>query len=259
MRHFVFAALVVCLNAQAQSIDLNLGGMRAGVHVHGAPAPLPPQTTVIVAAPAQPPVRVVGAEQFRIDYTSDGFAQVTVVSPEGLLAQVWTDEGEFGGSYSVPFVYQGKQGYCRVILSDANGVVVFDRKVELRQFNQTVLSLRVAAPPPQVVQPVVVAAAPIGPVAMAASDFEALLGAVKAESFSGEKLDVIRTATDHDGYFTCVQVGQLIDLLTMGSDKVEVVAITRRHLVDSNNAFTLSQRFTFSSDKEKVRAMLARQ
>ena len=40
------------------------------------------------------------------------------------------------------------------------------------------------------------------------------------------------------------------------SDKIRVVEVTRARIVDAQNNFKLLQHFTFSSDKQKVQALL---
>ncbi len=258
MRRLAVAAVFVCaVSASAQSVDLELGGLRAGIRVEGvaveaAPAP---QAVVVV----QPPPRVLGADRFRVDYALSAQPRLVVTQPEGATAQVWSDEG-LEGQLSVPFSFDGRgERYYRVILFGADGAAFFDRKLELKSFKQATLSLRgpqvvvVQAPPAVAVQAAPVYAAPAG---LAPSDFAALVAAVEGEDFSSDKLGVIRTAVGGGAWFTCAQVGQLVDLLDMGDDKVQVVALTRSRLVDPNNGFSLTSRFTFSSDKEKVRKLL---
>lgn len=255
MRLFA-AALVVCaVTAHAQSVNIDLGGFRAGVTVEEAP---PAPTTTVVVQQAPPP-RVLGADGFRVDYSLSQDARLVVAQPEGLAAQVWSDAA-LEGQFATPFSFVGRAGqYYRVILYAADGTPVLDRKVELRAWKQATVTLARPAPAPAVVvvqqpAPVVVAQ----PVAMglAPADFAALLAAVEEEDFSSDKLGVIRSAVDGGAFFSCAQVGQLVDALDMSSDKVQVVELTRARLVDPNNGFTLLKRFTFSSDKEKVRKLL---
>lgn len=260
MRLFA-AALVVCaVTAHAQSVNIDLGGFRAGVTVEGAPQPAP--TTVVVQQ--APPPRVIGADGFRVDYSLSQAPRLLVAQPEGLAAQVWSD-AQLEGQFVTPFSFEGREGqFYRVILYAADGSAVLDRKVELRAWKQATVTLAqpavvvVQQPAPVVVQQpaqVVVQQAPMG---MPPADFAALLSAVQDEDFSSDKLGVLRSAVDGGAYFSCAQVGQLVDALDMSSDKVEVVQLTRARLVDPNNGFTLLKRFTFSSDKEKVRALLGR-
>lgn len=251
----VAAALVVCaVTAHAQSVNIDLGGFRAGVTVEGAPAPAP--ATVVVQQ--APPPRVLGADGFRVDYALSQQPRLVVAQPEGLAAQVWSD-AQLEGQFVTPFAFEGRAGqYYRVILYAADGTPVFDRKVELRAWKQATVTLGQQAPAVVVVQPQpapVVVAQPVA-AGMPPSDFAALLSAVQDEDFSSDKLGVIRSAVDGGAFFSCAQVGQLVDALDMSSDKVEVVQLTRGRLVDPNNGFTLLKRFTFSSDKEKVRSLL---
>ncbi|MEW5743051.1 MAG: DUF4476 domain-containing protein [Myxococcota bacterium] len=258
MRRIAVAAVFVCsLSALAQSINIDLNGVHAGVQVQGvADESPPPSPTVVVQAP---PPRVVGGDAFRVDYSVGSSARLVVAAPEGLAAQVWSDAA-LEGQFVVPFAFEGRAGqYYRVIVYGADGAPVFDRKVELRAWKQATVSfVRVApatvvmAPPPTlVVQP----SAPVA-MGMSPADFQALRAAVEAEDFSSDKLAVIQSAVDGGASFSCAQVGQLVDLLDMSSDKVQVVALTRVRLVDPGNGFSLLQRFTFSSDKEKVRKLL---
>ena len=86
-------------------------------------------------------------------------------------------------------------------------------------------------------------------------DFPALLEAVNAQAFGSAKLDVLRTA---EARLTVDQVGQLLELFSFSSEKVSVVEITAPRLLDRQNAFKLYKQFDFDSDKQKVKAILAR-
>jgi Domain of unknown function (DUF4476) len=52
-------------------------------------------------------------------------------------------------------------------------------------------------------------------------------------------------------------VGALVDLLTFSADKVKVVEILAKRIVDRQNAHTILSHFTFSADKEAVAKLLA--
>ena len=98
------------------------------------------------------------------------------------------------------------------------------------------------------------APAPAGPQAMADSDFNRLLKTVQDESFSSDQVDIISTAA-RNNHFTCAQVARLIEPISFGSDQVKAVQAARSAIIDPNNAHELEAVFTFSSDKEKVRAL----
>lgn len=210
-----------------------------------APAPAPTRTQA-------PPPRTFGGEQFSIDYSPFGVpgSNIKVVSPEGALGEVWSDDGSLVTRSSVPFIFEGKgDQFYRVILVGADGALLLDKKFEVKRFIGGTLKLKGAAAPAPAP-----AAAP-APQGMADADFDALVEAVNDAGFGNEKLGVIETAANSH-VFTVEQVGKLIDLLSMSDEKVGVVERTKKKLVDRQNAFKLLEHFTFSADKERVRKLL---
>lgn len=110
------------------------------------------------------------------------------------------------------------------------------------------------APPPQrAPQTVYVESAPVAS-PMSPSAFAKLKAAVADESFSSDQVDLIRGAAANN-WFTCAQLGQLLDELDHSSDRVEVAGIVRPKVVDPGNAFTLNEHLTFSSEKEEIQAL----
>lgn len=95
---------------------------------------------------------------------------------------------------------------------------------------------------------------PSGPQPMAPADLERLLQAVQDESFSSDQVEIIATAA-RNNHFTCRQLARLIEPISFGSDKVAAVEAARHAVVDPGNAHELEAAFSFSSDKEKVRAL----
>ncbi len=81
-----------------------------------------------------------------------------------------------------------------------------------------------------------------------------LIDAVKAATFGSDQVDVLRTAAVHN-CFTCRQVVDLVAPISHSSDKVAAVKAVAHHVTDPENAHTLEKAFTFSSDKEDVRAL----
>jgi hypothetical protein len=98
---------------------------------------------------------------------------------------------------------------------------------------------------------------PPPPQPMSPQRFAALQGAINAEGFPDRKIAVLRTAATGDTFFTCDQLGALIDLFAFPNNKVDAVAIVKSHLVDPDNAFTLYGHFAFPDDKEKVQKMFS--
>lgn len=258
-RFAVAAAVLVCTAALAQEVEetttvLQVPGlptMQMNVKVKnqrtGSPAPAP------TPAPAQPPPRTYGGDAFAISYAPLGVeaSTIKVASPEGAVAQIFADDGTSEGTFSVPFNFKGRgDTYYRFVLTSPDGSLLLDKKYEVKRFLGGTLVMR------GVVQQVVVAA----PVAVAAqgmpeADFAALVEAVDAAGFGDEKLGVIETAAESH-FFSIEQVGKLVDLVAMSSEKIGVVERTRSKIVDRQNSFKLLERFTFSSDKEKVRKLL---
>ena len=252
MRHLT-AGLValVSLVSFAQDfpdVQLDVPGAQVKVRTKTRREPAPPPAPP--SGPVMPPPAVIGAENFVIDYQPIGRAPshgIRVVSPEGALAHVWNEDGSLAGQFSVPFVFTGRANtFYRFILFTPDGQVLLDRKYECRQFLGGTLSMRggPSAPP-----------APVVAAGMPDADFEALLEAVEAASFSEEKTGVVETAAQGH-VFTVAQVGRLVDAMSFSADKLRVVELTRGRLVDRQNAFKLLERFTFSADKQKAQALL---
>lgn len=115
----------------------------------------------------------------------------------------------------------------------------------------------VLTPTPPPVGPAPVVPPPVlpppGPQAIDEQAFGALLKAVDDAPFSDDQLGILKTASS--GYFTCAQVGLLIDQISFSADKVEAVQILRPHIIDPQNAHTLNEHLSFSDDRRKVMAM----
>lgn len=101
----------------------------------------------------------------------------------------------------------------------------------------------VTQPPPRA------AAAPMGPAA-----FNKLRAAVADESFSDDQLALLRSAAAGN-WFTCDQLGMLLDEFSFSDDRVEAARILRPRIVDPGNAYTLNEHLTFSEEKEKIQAL----
>lgn len=256
----VFAQVVVDVEDDEgvrTTTTVTVPGIQLNVNTRGtAPAPAPRAAPPPAARP--PPPSNLGADTFAVDCgPMNGVkpSTIKVATPEGALGQVWTEDGSLAGQYSVPFNFDGRGGtYYRFILVGADGQPLLDRKLEAQQFIGCIVRLKSAAPAPAPVAAPAPAPTP-APAGMPDADFEALLEAVKAASFSAEKIGVITTAAKNF-LFSVNQVGQLVDALTFSPDKIKAVELTRGRLVDPQNAFKLLGKFTFSADKEKVQKLL---
>ncbi len=93
---------------------------------------------------------------------------------------------------------------------------------------------------------------PMGPAA-----FENLVRQLEEESFSDDKLEILRTAAEHNA-FTVSQVARLMDLFDFGDDRVEVVRILKSRIVDPENAHELLSHVEFEDEKQALRELLQR-
>jgi hypothetical protein len=239
-------ALIACLSltsfiAHAQDPDVDgtlqvqLPGVNMNVRVTQA-GDAPP------TAPRPPPPQVVGAEAFDVAFDMQAQEALRLLSPEGAHAEIWADDGSYVGGFDLPTEVRAPAAQFYRVRVTANGVVVLDRKLELRRYFSTLVTAR-RAPSATVARP-----APV-------LDFAGLVEAVKAESFSDAKLDVVRTS---EGGLTVEQLGQLIGLFSFSAEQVKVVELCQQRLVDRENAFKLYKHFTFDADKKKVKALLGR-
>jgi hypothetical protein len=228
--------------------EVQVPGMTVKLKVSGQPseAAPPPNQGPRQRAPKPPPVQVMGVDTFDIRFDMKPQETLRLLSPEGAHAEIWGDDGSYLGGFDVPCEVPARAGQFYRVVMTANGGLIFDRKVELRKYFATNVTMRgvtttVTSQPSRRGGGMV--------------DFAALVEAVKAESFSDAKLDVVRTS---EGGLTVEQVGQLVDLFSFSVEKVKVVEITNARLVDRQNAFKLYSHFTFEADKKAVKAILGK-
>lgn len=91
---------------------------------------------------------------------------------------------------------------------------------------------------------------------IADATLEALKGAIQKESFSDNRLAVLRQAVPAN-YFLVSQVQQLLALYTFSADKLQAMRLLKPRVLDPENAFKLYDSFTFSADKEELGRILA--
>ncbi len=238
----VSSTAVFAQDLEVETTEVQVPGMTVKVRVQQPmeEAPPPPNQGPRQRGPTPPPVQVVGVDTFDLAFELEPRETLRLISPEGAHADIWADDGTYLGGYDVPCEVPARAGqFYRVVMSDSSGLI-FDRKVELRRYNRTNVSFRGGRREGREGRRV---------------DFPALLEAVNAEAFGTAKLDVLRTA---NARLTVDQVGQLLELFSFSSEKVSVVEITAPRLLDRQNAFKLYKQFDFDSDKQKVKAILAR-
>ncbi|MBI5496015.1 MAG: DUF4476 domain-containing protein [Deltaproteobacteria bacterium] len=94
------------------------------------------------------------------------------------------------------------------------------------------------------------------PTAMPEPRFRALIAAMKAESFEDKKLVPLRSAAAHH-FFSCDQVGELVDLFSFRPGRLAVIKAVRGRVADPENLFQVYQHFHFSTEKEEAERLLA--
>ena len=98
-------------------------------------------------------------------------------------------------------------------------------------------------PQPPVVRPI------------ADAQFRSLTQAMVREAFARDKLRVLSQVTPNEN-FLVTHVLTLLGQFPHSNDKLEVVRVMRPALLDPQNGFELYQAFPFSSDKQKLQAIL---
>lgn len=94
---------------------------------------------------------------------------------------------------------------------------------------------------------------PPAPVAVSAGELRQIQGAVAAESFSDDRLEVLRDAA-RGRHFTTAQVIALMDLFSFSDDKIDAAALLYPSVVDPQSWYTVYGSLTFSGDKAALRA-----
>lgn len=85
--------------------------------------------------------------------------------------------------------------------------------------------------------------------------FKELVGRIGKESFSDDKLRVLRTAA-RNNKFNTNQISQLMKIYTYSSDKLEALRIAYPEVQDPQNNFRILDALTFSSDKEEAEQIM---
>jgi hypothetical protein len=82
-------------------------------------------------------------------------------------------------------------------------------------------------------------------------EFGILIGRINKESFSEDKLRVLRTAAKNY-IFKCSQIIQLINAYTFSEDKLEALRISYPGVADPKNNYKILDAFTYSGDKDQA-------
>gem|GEM_PF-3281205 len=83
-------------------------------------------------------------------------------------------------------------------------------------------------------------------------DLQEFILALKDASFSDARVDMIAEFV-HSNWFRVVQVGQMIEEISFGEDKVRAILTVYPHIVDPENSYLLFEYVTFSDDRAKLK------
>lgn len=203
-------------------------------------------------------------------------AAFKVLTPEGITCRV---EGDSSWSapkqLEVPFQIPGLRDVYYTFECQLSGGMAWRKKLQAKDGYLTVVRLSQGAPPPGAVPPPPPPPPDLPPppppppppgehhhhhrpgqAAMDAASFTSLTAAVGGESFSDGKIKVIRLSASSN-YYTCAQVGALLDSLTFSADKLKALEILNPRIVDRQNIHTIPSHFTFSSDKDAATKLLS--
>ena len=86
-------------------------------------------------------------------------------------------------------------------------------------------------------------------------DFQYLYKTIKKKHFEKEHLELLSVGV-LDNHFSCRQCAKLLSLCSFDKDKLKVLDIMARHIVDLDNAHLILDSFRFESDRRKAANML---
>jgi hypothetical protein len=104
-------------------------------------------------------------------------------------------------------------------------------------------------------EPALVAPPPALPRAVSPPDLARIRSAVKAASFSADKLETLQSAA-RGRHFTARQIRDVMGWFDFGKDKVQAAALLRPLVVDPENWFEVYGALSFESDKRALRRLI---
>ena len=90
---------------------------------------------------------------------------------------------------------------------------------------------------------------------MGERDFQFLYKTIKKKHFEKDRLELLSVGV-LDNYFSCRQCAKLLSLYSFDKDKLKVLNIMAKHIVDLDNAHLILDSFKFESDRRKAAQML---
>ena len=86
-------------------------------------------------------------------------------------------------------------------------------------------------------------------------DFQYLYKTIKKKHFEKDRLELLSVGV-LDNYFSCRQCAKILSLYSFDKDKLKVLDIMSRHVVDLDNAHLILDSFRYESDRRKAANML---
>ena len=90
---------------------------------------------------------------------------------------------------------------------------------------------------------------------MSDSDFQYLYKTIKKKHFDKDRLELLSVGV-LDNHFSCRQCAKILSLYSFDKDKLKVLDIMAKHIVDLDNARLILDSFRFESDRRKAANML---
>jgi hypothetical protein len=90
---------------------------------------------------------------------------------------------------------------------------------------------------------------------MGKQDFQYLYKVIKKKSFNDDRLELLSVGV-LDNYFSCRQCAKIMSIYSFDKDKLKVLDIMAKHIVDKENAHLILDSFRFESDRRKAASKL---
>ena len=86
-------------------------------------------------------------------------------------------------------------------------------------------------------------------------DFQYLYKVIKKKAFEKDQLELLSVGV-LDNYFSCRQCAKIMSIYSFDKDKLKVLDIMAKHIVDKENARLILDSFRFESDRRKAASKL---
>ena len=86
-------------------------------------------------------------------------------------------------------------------------------------------------------------------------DFQYLFKVIKKKAFEKDQLELLSVGV-LDNYFSCRQCAKIMSIYSFDKDKLKVLDIMAKHIVDKENARLILDSFRFESDRRKAASKL---